>query len=273
MDFKSIISSTRNYNFHSHTQFCDGRASMETMARAAVAAGMRHYGFSPHSPVPIPSPCNMDINRVEEYIDEVQRLKKLPELYSCQFYTAMEIDYLGDDWNAGIEYFRNLPLDYTISSVHFIPSQSGEPVDIDGQYKNFAGRMKDHFRNDIEYVVDTFFRQSRRMIETGGFDLVGHFDKIAMNASYYAPGIEDSSFYRGLVDEFIDLIITNECTVELNTKSRVKHGRFFPNHIYLPKLLDAGVSIIVNSDAHYPALINASRDEAFEILDSYGADA
>ena len=49
MDFKKIISSTHNYNFHSHTQFCDGRADMETMARAAVACGMEHYGFSPHS--------------------------------------------------------------------------------------------------------------------------------------------------------------------------------------------------------------------------------
>ena len=67
MDFNSIISQTRNYNFHSHTQFCDGHAPMSDMARAAAASGMRHYGFSPHSPIPIPSPCNMKAEDVDDY--------------------------------------------------------------------------------------------------------------------------------------------------------------------------------------------------------------
>lgn len=35
------------YNLHSHTQFCDGRASMEEMAAAAMAEGFSHWGFSP----------------------------------------------------------------------------------------------------------------------------------------------------------------------------------------------------------------------------------
>lgn len=267
MDFESIISQTRQYNFHSHTQFCDGHASMELMARAAVGAGMRHYGFSPHSPIPVSSPCNMLRADVDVYLAEVQRIKTMPELQSCRFYAAMEVDYLGDDWGPVNEYFKSLPLDYIIGSVHFIPSQSGEYVDIDGHFDSFAKRMKAYFRDDIDYVVDTFYRQSRAMVEAGGFDILGHFDKVGQNASYYAPGIEDGSHYRQCVESLIGMIIDRRCVIELNTKAREQHGRFFPGERYLPVLADAGITILVNSDAHQPDRIDASRGEAFNLLD------
>ena len=267
MDFVSIISTTRKYNFHSHTQFCDGRADMETMARAAVACGMHHYGFSPHSPVPVASPCNMSFDAVPAFLAEVARIKEMEEFASCRFYSAMEIDYLGSDWGPHVSYFRELPLDYRIGSVHFIPSQAGEPVDIDGHFDSFKRRMRDHFRGDIDYVVDTFFSRSRDMIEAGGFDILGHFDKVGQNASYFAPGIEDGSHYRGLVQQLIDMIIERKLTIELNTKAREEHGRFFPGERYLPQLVEGGVTIVVNSDAHRPERIEASREEAFSILD------
>jgi hypothetical protein len=41
----------------------------------------------------------------------------------------------------------------------------------------------------------------------------------------------------------------------------------FPGQRYLARLVDANVPIIVNSDAHVPALINAGRAEGFAMLD------
>lgn len=256
------------YNFHSHTQYCDGHAPMIDMARSAVACGFTAYGFTPHSPVPIPSPCNMSADKVEEYLAEVKRIQAMPELSSCRFYAGMEIDYLGDEWGPAHAYFHTLGLDYTIGSVHFIPSQDGEPVDIDGKFENFKRKMRDNFRGDIDYVVETFYDRSKAMILAGGFDILGHFDKIGQNAGYYAPGIEDGTHYRSRVGEIIDLIIERDLTIELNTKARKEHGRFFPGERYLPRLVDAGVKILVNSDAHHPDRLNASRGEAFDILDS-----
>lgn len=273
MDFKKIISSTPNYNFHSHTQFCDGHADMAVMAAAAVKCGMEHYGFSPHSPVPIPSPCNMSAEDVDNYLQEVARLKILPELSSCRFYAAMEVDYLGTEWGPAHPYFKSLPLDYTIGSVHFIPTLEGDLIDIDGKFENFRQRMGHHFRNDIEYVVGTFYAQSRAMIECGGFDILGHFDKVGQNASYFYPGIEDSEFYKGEVQSLISLITEKSLTIELNTKARKEHGRFFPGERYLPQLKQAGITILVNSDAHHPERICASRDEALKLLDAEYAHA
>ena len=69
------------------------------------------------------------------------------------------------------------------------------------------------------------------------------------------------------------MIIERQLTIELNTKARSEHGRFFPGERYLPQLVGAGIDILVNSDAHYPDRICASRDEAFAILDGIYATA
>ncbi len=265
MDFVSIIGSDMLYNFHSHTQFCDGRATMAEFAAEAVAQGFTHYGFSPHSPVPIQSPCNMSMEQVPLFLDEVARLKAL-YAGKIRFYAAMEIDYLGEDWGPAHPYFRSLPLDYSIGSVHFIPDQDGTLVDIDGRYERFKQKMSEHFHDDIRYVVDTFYRQSIDMLRHGHFDIIGHFDKVCHNASHYCPGIEDRQWYQNHVNALIDEIIASGVTVEINTKAWTDHHRMFPAPRHWKRLLQSRVPVIINSDAHVPALINASRPQALRML-------
>lgn len=264
MDFDHIISTTREYNFHSHTQFCDGHATMEEFAREAVAQGMEHYGFTPHSPIPFESPCNMKESDVEVYMAEADRLSREYE-GRIKLYKGMEIDYLGPQWGPAHPYFSSLGLDYNIGSVHFIPSAEGY-VDIDGHYDSFRVKMGRYFSNDIRHVVRSFYSQSVAMVEAGGFDILGHFDKIGHNASRFHPGIEDEPWYQEEVNNLIDLIIEKDLLIELNTKAWTDHQRLFPAPRYLPRLLKAGIRILVNSDAHYPRLIDASRDYAFSLL-------
>lgn len=267
MDIISLIDNNRNYTLHSHTQYCDGRATMEEMARAAINAGMTLYGFTPHSPIPFDSPCNMTADSVEEYLHEVDRIQTL-YAGKCRFLKGMEIDYIGADWGPANSYFQTLGLDYSIGSVHFIPSQYGEPVDIDGKFESFKRKMAEHFNGDIDYVVEAFFRQSMAMLAAGGFDILGHFDKVGQNASLFAPGIEEGSHYRGLLDEYMRQIVESGVIVELNTKSYEQYGRFFPTKGLLPYLIDHKVPIVVNSDAHHPDRIASGRGEGFAALET-----
>lgn len=281
MDFIKELGGSTRYNFHSHTEFCDGRAQMEAFAREAVKQGFTHYGFSPHSPIPIESPCNMAKHNVPLYLAEVERIRR-DYGDKCRFYAAMEIDYLDDSWGPAITYFRELPLDYRIGSVHFIPSQDGEFVDIDGHFEGFARKMHRYFHDDIRYVVETFYSQSRKMVLAGGFDILGHLDKIGHNASLYKPGIEEEDWYRSLVNDLIDLAIEKGLTIEINTKAYATtapagapghpagnpdgQGRLFPSKRYLSKLVGSGVTLLINSDAHVPVLIDASRSEVARML-------
>ena len=264
IDFSAIISTTDRYNFHSHTQYCDGRASMEEMVKAAIDDGFEHWGFSPHSPVPIESPCNMSHDSVKSYFDEVTRLK---EVYGdrISLYASMEIDYLGAEWGPSNPYFDTLPLDYRIGSVHFVPSADGL-VDVDGSEATFIKKMDRYFNNDIHYVVNSFYDESIKMVDAGGFDIIGHFDKIGRNAEAFKPGIESESWYIKRVNDLIDAIIEHGPAVEINTKAWNDVRRLFPRVEYLPRLFDAGITVLVNSDAHYPDKVDAGRATGLEVL-------
>ena len=266
LDIINLLGDSCKYTLHSHTEFCDGRAQMEAFAREAVKQGFTHYGFTPHSPVPIVSPCNMHRDNVSVYLGQVEKIRNEHGEH-CTFLAGMEIDYLGKEWGPSTDYFQELPLDYSIGSVHFIPSQDGDLIDIDGRYESFARKMRENFHDDLRYVVEKFYEQSIMMVEAGGFEIIGHLDKVGHNASHHQPGIEEESWYRALADELVNKIIGEGYIVELNTKARADHGRFFPSDRLLHRLLAGGAPIIVNSDAHVPALIDASRAEAFELLD------
>lgn len=267
IDFARELQGSRKYTFHSHTEFCDGRAQMEAFAREALKQGFTHYGFTPHSPLPIESPCNMAASKVPAFLAEVERIRAA---YGnrCRFYAGMEVDYLNPQCGPASPEFQQLPLDYLIGSVHFIPNQDGEYVDIDGRYESFRRKLDEKFHGDIRYVVTTFYRQSEAMLREGGFQILGHFDKIAHNASHFQPGIEDEPWYCELIDSYIAQIIASGITVEINTKAYADHGRLFPAERHIATLKRAGVPLLVNSDAHVPALIDASRAYALALLDN-----
>ncbi len=277
MDFLKELNGSKAYTFHSHTEFCDGRATMEAFAREVVARGFTHYGFSPHCPLPIVSPCNMRREDVGRYLSEVGRIK---EEYGghCRFYAAMEVDYLGESFGPSSREISELPLDYVIGSVHFVANRKGRLVDVDGRFESFRRKMRDYFDDDIRYVCEAFYTRSLAMVEAGGFDIIGHFDKIGQNASYFQPGIEDEEWYQALVSDLVDRIISHNArhperplTVEINTKAYADHsGRLFPHPRHWGRLAEAGVPLIVNSDAHVPALIDASREMAFSMLEQAG---
>ncbi len=266
IDFALISRSTDRYNFHSHTQFCDGRNTMAEFAAAAAAAGMEHYGFTPQSPIPVESPCNMPAIQVPEYLAEVARLRSL---YAgrLNLYAGMEVDYLGDDWGPAHPYFAGLGLDYTIGSVHFLPGNDGM-VDIDGNPQSFARKLDAHFGGDLRHVVELYYSRIEDMVRAGGFDILGHYDKVGLNASACCPGIEDERWYVDLTDRVTGAIIDSGVAVEINTKAFHQAGRFSPDRRHWKRLADAGVTILVNSDAHFTELIDVHRAEALDILRS-----
>lgn len=262
-DIKEIIRATTAYNLHSHTQFCDGRDTMQSIAAAAAEAGMRYLAFTPHSPVPIDSPCNMDKSDVEEYYGLTEMMR---DHYAgkMEVLRSFEVDYLGPDYGPHIDWIQRQPLDFRLGSVHFVPSQSGVLLDCDGRFERFARYVKEGYEGDLRYVVEKYFEQVLMMQERGGFELLGHFDKIAGNASQAWPGLEDQGWYEALVDEVISHAVSSGTVVEINTKAYADKGRFYPAERWWGKLIDAGVEIAVDSDVHEVSKVTSGRDEALK---------
>jgi histidinol-phosphatase (PHP family) len=109
-----------------------------------------------------------------------------------------------------------------------------------------------------------------RMVETGGFDIVGHLDKIYMNGSLH-PGFDRlADWYRQPFDAYIDLIAEKGLIVEINTKNLLRKKQTYPHEDTLKRLHERRIPVMVNSDCHYPGLVNDGRSETIALLKETG---
>jgi len=260
-------------NYHSHCTFCDGRSTPEDFVKFAISHGFRAYGFSSHSPLPFETFWNMSKDDMPEYLAEINRLK---EKYAGQLeiYTSLEIDYLDETYNPSIAYFQELPLDYRIGSIHFLPLSEHLSEDnmvcIDGAFADYKDSVDRYFEGKISKLVTRYFDSTLKMIEAGGIDIVGHMDKIYMNGHKCEGFSFDADWYQKPFKAVLDLIAQKGLIVEVNTKNLIKKQQIFPRKEYLGLLKDMNIPVMVNSDCHYPDLVNDGRTEAFEILKEIG---
>lgn len=260
-------------NYHSHCTFCDGRSTPEDFVKFAISHGFRAYGFSSHSPLPFETFWNMSKNDMPEYLAEINRLK---EKYAGQLeiYTSLEIDYLNETYNPSIAYFQELPLDYRIGSIHFLPLSEHLSEDnmvcIDGAFADYKNSVDRYFEGKISKLVTRYFDSTQKMIEAGGIDIVGHMDKIYMNGHKCEDFSFDADWYQKPFKAVLDLIAQKGLMVEVNTKNLTQKQQIFPRKEYLGLLKDMNIPVMVNSDCHYPDLVNDGRTEAFEILKEIG---
>ena len=218
-------------NYHSHSLYCDGRAGMEDFVRFALSEGFTSYGFSSHAPLPFSTAWTMEWDIMDDYLSEFHRLK---EKYAgrIELYIGLEIDYLNEASNPSIARFRELPLDYRIGSVHLLYNDKGEVVDVDVSADTFKTIVDGHFCSDLEHVVRLYYGRLTRMLELGGFDIVGHADKMHYNAACYRPGLLDEPWYDELVRAYFADIARRGYQVEVNTKAYHDLGTFYPNERY-----------------------------------------
>ena len=199
--------------------------------------------------------------------------RKMPEYKNAVVLaddSGLEIDYLNEDSHPALPCFQELPLDYRIGSVHMLYSPLGKVVDIDTPADIFRQLIDAHFEGDLDYVVHLYYKNLLRMVELGGFDIVGHADKMHYNASCYRPGLLDEPWYDTLVRGYFTAIAEHGYIVEINTKAYHELGTFYPNERYFTFLKELGVRVQVNSDAHYPERINNARAEALAALKKAG---
>ena len=261
-------------NFHSHCTFCDGRSHPEDFIKFAVYRHFRAYGFSSHSPLPFETFWNMSAGDMDEYINEITRLK---EKYNGQIeiYLGLEIDYLDETYNASIPYFRTLPLDYRIGSVHFLstgqkPLSEENMACIDGPFDEFALAVELFYQGNVRLITEDFFHASMQMIETGGFDIVGHLDKIYMNGCRH-PGFDfHAAWYQKPLAAYMDFIAEKGLIVEINTKNMTPKHQTFPHIETLKAIYQRRIPVMVNSDCHLPDLVNDGREETLALLRETG---
>lgn len=244
-------------NFHTHSCYCDGKATPREMVDFAVAHGFTALGFSGHSPLPFDN--TFSITDYDGYCREVRALQ---EEYKDRIEISLGLEF---DYVPGmLEDFTPLTeqggLDYTIGSVHLIPVPGTTPRDsndlwmIDGpHYERYDEGLQRLFGGDIRRGVRAYFHQQNAMLEKNRPTILGHPDKIAMhNRSRYFT--EDEPWYEELAMETLALAHELGVIVEVNTRGIYKgrHPDYYPSRRLLQQMKQWRLPVIVSTDAHAP---------------------
>lgn len=256
-------------NLHTHTNYCDGKNSIEENIKYAIEKEFISLGFSGHSNF-FKDDCSMTKEGTIKYLNDI---KKYKEIYKdkIQIYSGIEADYYS---NLNEYTDKEMELDYRIGSVHFIDDdKNGNEKDyfcIDMSKDNFNETIK-HFGN-IKIVIEKYFDNIIRMTNIQKPDIIGHFDlirKYNLNKEYFT---EEEYWYIEKVEETLKHIKENNCIVEVNIKLMNANNldAHYPNKNTIKKILEMDIPLTLNTDAHLTNNLDNFYFEAAQELKKVG---
>jgi histidinol-phosphatase (PHP family) len=257
-------------NYHTHCDFCDGKAPAAEMARAAREAGFDILGFSSHAPILQPMPWALRPERLGEYAAEIRRLKaawapdgeEARERGPMEILLGLEIDWFPGERKPGDGAFDALGLDFSIGSVHYVAPRGCPPFAVDAHREGFDACFAASGATARELYRDYYGRLSA-LIGSGGFDILGHFDLVQKN-NMDGRLFEEEPDYLAAAFGAAHCLEGKDIVVEINLGGMTRHAapRPYPSLAILRELKAVGAPICFSADAHSPENLGPSLDAA-----------
>ena len=179
-------------NYHTHTTWCDGKDSPETVVLAAIEKGFGAIGFSSHAMLPEDDTSwVLTPEKAPRYAAEIRTLAKKYE-GRIRILCGVEADYVPGGATPDRRAYAAISPDYIIGSVHFVVAPDGARVSVDESPESLADGIRRHFGGDAEAYLHAYFAQVREMLLSCDFDVVGHLDlvrKFNCAQVQYAPSV------------------------------------------------------------------------------------
>ena len=243
-------------NIHTHTDWSDGKDSMEAVVSAAVEKKFHTIGISDHAYVPFCSQWSLKAGQEPAYYAEMLRMR---EKY------ADRIDVL-----CGIEYgyegeVPELDYDYMIGSLHSL-NIHGTDYEVDHDPPHFQALLDCCGGDSLEVAkryYDTLVEQTLQCRPT----VLGHFDLLTKFSM-----VELSDAYWYCAEEAMKTVLPAVQVVEVNTgaMSRGWRDEAYPADPILKLLLNLGGEIILSSDSHQAKHLDYAFQETLERLRRIG---
>ena len=255
---------------HTHTNFCDGRADVETFCRAAFEKGLCALGFSGHAPIAAKTgfgqtSWNMKQEDLEKYCDTVRAARERWK-GRLDIYLGLEVDFIPGLMGPSDRDYREMGLDYIIGSVHYVIPPKGAPFTVDAPLaeteqgiKNCGGSLA---------VVEKYFNSLNAMINSGGFDILGHPDLVRKHNSQNRFFDEGSPSYLEKCRAAAETAGKCGITIEVNTggMNRGYISSPYPSLPFLEMFRKNNVPAIINADAHKPDDLDGNYTEAVKSM-------
>lgn len=278
------------YNYHTHTELCDGTASLEEMTLAAMKEGFKVIGFSGHCYTAYDDCYCMSLEGTKYYRSEILRLREKYKdkiLILC----GIEQDFGSDEPVSGY--------DYSIGSVHAIfPDALANSTDnfhgfdrsrfyyIDWNVEKIQEAVSEDFDGDPYAFIECYYRTVSMLPEVTGCLIIGHFDLITKFNEKSPWFDENHPRYQAAVKSALDSIFKaypltdaakypgadGKPIFEINTGAISRGWRTspYPSAWILKEINQRGGHIMINSDSHAVDTINCSFKEALQLAKNCG---
>ncbi|HOY39655.1 MAG: histidinol-phosphatase [Bacteroidales bacterium] len=258
-------------NLHTHTDFSDGTHPPEVYINQAIACGLQTYGFSDHAPLTFRNfGWCLKPEKVNAYCNEIKRLKAEYSNH-LNILLGFEVDFIpGVSAPSDVEKYKP---DFIIGSIHFLKKPNRDYImEIDGGYENFREGFKYLFADNPKALAEFYFDTVSKMVQAGGFQIIGHVDKIKMYLNRCFPGIYQEPWYKNLENEYAIFLGKSEIIVEINTRSIYKKHftEPYPSWDMIKTIWEAGGKLTLSGDTHDPHGVSAYFKYCSDVLKKMG---
>lgn len=243
-------------DYHIHTPLCRHAEGWPVdYAQAALERGLDEIGFADHNPMPEPfDDWRMNLDELPRYIEAVREAReKFPSL---AIRLGLEVDYLAgrEPWIEQLAAMADW--DFFIGSVHYI----APGWDVDNP--KWIGRFRER---PVEEIWAMYWKAYEQCIRSGLFDFVAHPDLVKKF------GFKPAGDLRRFYEPSIAALAEKKGAIEINTAGlRKPVGELYPSLEFLRMAFEAGVPLLINSDAHAPREIGADFDKAVALAKEAG---
>jgi len=249
----------RYTSLHTHTQYSDGKNTVEEQVLSAINKGFASIGFSDHGYTPFDLSYCIKKENIPAYCEEV---RAIGEKYADKIdvFLGMEID--------GFTAICENTFDYTICSVHYIKTEDGLYHSVDTSLDAHKAIARDYFGGNYQAMAMKYLEDSVPCIALHKPDIVGHFDL----TNKYSLVDEDDPAYRSKALECAAAILEICPIFEINTGAIARGYRKapYPSHYVLRYLAEHGCKFVLNSDCHDAAYLDCFYPESVELAKACG---
>jgi histidinol-phosphatase (PHP family) len=237
-----------NPDYHMHTPLCrHATGHPSEYAREALRKGLPEIGFADHNPMPEAfDDWRMRIEELPRYFELIEEARE--QTPGSPIRLGLECDYFPGQEGWIAELAGMAQWDYLIGSVHYLTSDWAvdNPAHVSRYHRCPPADLWSMYWSACEWCV-----RSRQ------FDFIAHPDLVKIFGS--RPPGDLNRYYEPVVAALA------ECggAFEINTAGlRKPVHEMYPALEFLKLARQAGVPLVINSDAHAPGQVGMDFDAA-----------